>query len=844
MKQVEKHGIVVWYDPQKHYSEFVRDLKLGDVPVEIYSDSFFELRRRIEGFLAGPQPPRLVVYVPMDRSETHDALVEVEAAGALMYPGAQPRERNTRLTVVARAALRDVVSESELRSIEKQIEANQLKLQDLDRIGGGGSAGILGIIFETESKQEIALRFISTDKHDDELVSRNATPELASLLRSEFDLQVQNGSPSDLRDRFARHVLITEFLTALHGEIPQQLSSQRVTSDPAVRQACAALAGAWRRRLDLRESYIAASRKVSQALGLPQIAFTLDQIRDVETFPDLEEHLQGLVESALASDPGEDLLDIARDHRSLWEDQPEIQARWNLIENAGRLLLEAERVENELRSCEESATLLFRRYTSGDRPWMQLDSLYRSMEKRYHDLNDIEDSLERLIVKARQRYTDTVSEMVERFIRALQRDNFRIDGAVRQLEVFDRYVRPYIPEQRTAYVLADALRYEMAVDLMQSLSSYFDADAPRQPVPAIASVPTVTKIGMASLLPGAAGGEIVAEDGELGFMIGERVLRSREDRLSFISEMLPSNVRVFACDLDSLLPTPGKGVEAEIKRADLIVITSTEIDSLCESDNLSLARTFMNDLLSRLQKAIRNLAKLGVSRVVVSSDHGFLLVEEIGADMSIEPPGGETIELHRRVWVGRGGASDPAYLRASLSDLGLRGALEIATPCSLACFVAKGRSRAYLHGGLSLQELVIPVLVLKPRDLRQTGEKISWSIDLRSKKLTTSYFSVNLSASSKPTVLCIEPRRIRLEIRDGNECISRTVSASYGLDETTGEVEMVPSDKETWRMRDNTVTLHVVRYPKDKFVSLHILDALTDVELVEPMRIEVSMLQY
>jgi hypothetical protein len=107
---------------------------LPATPLEKYDDSFFPLRHRIDPFLSGSDPPRLIVYVPLDRSQTHNALIAAEAAGVVIFPGAQPRQRNTRLSVVAKAALRGKMGDQELTQIEKQIEAGKISLADLDRM--------------------------------------------------------------------------------------------------------------------------------------------------------------------------------------------------------------------------------------------------------------------------------------------------------------------------------------------------------------------------------------------------------------------------------------------------------------------------------------------------------------------------------------------------------------------------------------------------------------------------------------------------------------------------------------------------------------------------------------
>ncbi|MDM7912780.1 MAG: PglZ domain-containing protein, partial [Methanotrichaceae archaeon] len=480
----------------------------------------------------------------------------------------------------------------------------------------------------------------------------------------------------------------------------------------------------------------------------------------------------------------------------------------------------------------------FDSYTSGDRPWLLLDTYYRNMEKRYHNLDwEIGDSLERLIIKARERYMDAASKMAERFLQLYQHDGFEISGVLRQVEIFEKIVKPALEEGKIAYVWADALRFEMARELLWIMSPEFQGEI----MPALAAAPTITEIGMAALLPGSASGAIVqADEGKLALEIEGEVIRNREERVKFLQKK--TTHRFFEATLDNLLPKPSVPVSKAIQNADLVLITSQEIDDLCEKDNPSLARTFMNELLSRMQKAIRNLSRLGIKKIVVTSDHGYLFGDELGVDMKIDPPGGDTADLHRRVWVGRGGASDPAYLRAKISDLGLGGDLELASPWSFACFRAKSRSMSYFHGGLSPQEIIIPVLTLVPKvDEKKVGGKIAWSMDCGDRKLTTRYFSVNVSGKERQSISDSEPPKIKVEIRDGGTCISKAVSASYGFEDATGVVQM---RKANWAIEPNTITLSIEKDPSTKKVSLHLLDATTDVELAPSKEVEVAMLSY
>ncbi len=83
-KQVDTNGLVVWYDPEGNYRDIPSNLAIPHTTVARYDGSFFALRHQIEPLLEGSEPPRLVLYIPLDPAETHNALVEVEAAGVTM----------------------------------------------------------------------------------------------------------------------------------------------------------------------------------------------------------------------------------------------------------------------------------------------------------------------------------------------------------------------------------------------------------------------------------------------------------------------------------------------------------------------------------------------------------------------------------------------------------------------------------------------------------------------------------------------------------------------------------------------------------------------------------------
>jgi len=149
-KQVDDKGLVVWYDPEQSYVAAAAELTLPKTTVARYDGSFLKLRKEIDHLLNDGQPPRLVIYVPIEREKTHSALIELDLAGAIMQPRQQPPSCNTRLSVVARNALKPILGEDQVGEIERQVEAGKLSLDDLNSLAEKGkdiSTGVLTLIF-------------------------------------------------------------------------------------------------------------------------------------------------------------------------------------------------------------------------------------------------------------------------------------------------------------------------------------------------------------------------------------------------------------------------------------------------------------------------------------------------------------------------------------------------------------------------------------------------------------------------------------------------------------------------------------------------------------------------
>lgn len=848
-KQVDDKGLVVWYDPEQSYVAAAAELTLPKTTVARYDGSFLKLRKEIDQLLNDGQPPRLVVYVPIEREKTHSALIELDCAGVVMQPRQQPPACNTRLSVVGRNALKPILGEDQVGEIERQVEAGKLSLADLNSLAEQGidiSTGVLKLIFGTANPQEVALAFLHSEQHDEEVGKKEAQKELRHLLQISFDIELPAAEAlSNWRVKLGRHVILTDLFAALKNQAPSSLSSVSVAHSTGGVDACVRLTRTWRNSREHRDSYVAVANKTEQELALDQLELPVEPLKENETFLCVERALLSHVEGELLKTATPALLQLANYRLSrFWADViPAIQARWALTSSAAEVLIEADRVGKAIKKAPTTVPALVKAYADDDEPWCLLDTHHRHMESRKYNFefaasND-HHGLEKLITKAEQRYTEVGSELAKHFITHFQKAKHPIKGLLRQRDIFEKQVKPLLSEGKVAYVWVDALRFEMARELCRLLKDDFKLEIQ----PAIGTMPTITEIGMASLLPKAhESAKVVAVGGgKLALEVGGKVIKDRKDRVAFLKEN--AGVSVFDAKLDDLLPKPTKKVKDGIQANQLILITSQEIDELGEADNMAQARLQIDGVLSHLRRGVRVLADHGIKTIVLVADHGHLFADEIGEDMKIEAPGGKVEDLHRRVWVGVGGTSEPSYLRTSLTSLGVDSEFDIATPWTFAVFKSKGGGRAYFHGGLSPQELIVPVVVMHSTaktSAPSTG--IQWTLTPGTAKLTTRFFSVQIAGNqSESSLFGFEPPKVRIELRANKKCVSMPVSASYGFEDATGEVKLKISETDNKRIEPNTVTVMLSEEISQKTVGVYLLDAITGAELATPLTVDVAI---
>ena len=850
-RQVKQRGIVVWYDPEKVYSKLAQALNLPDTTVLSYADGFFRLRYELEPHLdfvtaeGRPKdgcgvPPNVIVYVPMDRGEAAHSLIEAESSGVIVEPGAEVPKRNSRLRVQAEAFFLEVAPEKAAH-LARQVDEGLLTLEDLDNIAdevGSIASGALKLVFGAASPLEFIIAFASSDDKDIKLAEKNALGELRALVQSELGLDFGTAStPVEARLTLRRIILLGEFDAALpENSRPAPLRTMVLPEKPVQLDALRHLCATWRNRFDFREGYTEAARELENAAGIAQMEFQPQDVESLETFPCLETRLLLHGEQSLLDGKSAPALNLAeRRKSSFWSRElPPLSLRWSALELASRLTEVVRRVRESLKSLNLSAAEMVRAYTQFAEPWMLADRLHRHWESRLLNIDSEESGgaadFEKLVAKVRHDYVALVDELNRAFVEKVEEAVFEIAGCQQQSHVFADRVASALQERRkTAYLMVDALRYEMGAELIEGLGEDFEISLDA----GVSCLPSITLIGMAALLPGAEKGlELTTAGGKAAVVVEGQILKDRASRMAFLAEKISDGLAVLK--LAEVLKLGAKR-KKELAEAKLIVVTSQEIDSLGEDgEDHADTRRWMDEMLEQLRRAIRILARLGVERFVISADHGYLFAEHLDPGMMMDGPGGTTVEFHARAWIGKGGQAAAGYLRASASQLELSGELELAFPRGHACFKVKGGVGGYFHGGISLQEMIIPVAVLRRKTAKRAGAGAARiTLEFSKPTITNRFFSV-IATVKEEGLFTADEIRVRAVVLSGKAEAGFCAMAAYGYEEGTREITLRKN-------QPNALTLMLADDGTLDKITVRLLDCHTQLELASLADVPVKL---
>ena len=120
-------------------------------------------------------------------------------------------------------------------------------------------------------------------------------------------------------------------------------------------------------------------------------------------------------------------------------------------------------------------------------------------------------------------------------------------------------------------------------------------------------------------------------------------------------------------------------------------------------------------LLNKIQSAIKKLVQIGIERIVVVADHGFILTSGLEEWMKVDiPKDMDNIVKKRRYTISRKRV-EGNYITKTSYSANYDGELYFNFPRGINVFPVSGGTKFH-HGGISLQELLVPVIVIEKNE--------------------------------------------------------------------------------------------------------------------------------
>jgi uncharacterized protein (TIGR02687 family) len=311
--------------------------------------------------------------------------------------------------------------------------------------------------------------------------------------------------------------------------------------------------------------------------------------------------------------------------------------------------------------------------------------------------------------------------------------DIRIDGLVKQQDFYKRFIAPHITkEERVFVIVSDAFRYDVAKEFTDILNRDRRGKAELGFMQGV--IPSYTKLGMASLLPHET--IEITDNGEVFVdSINSAGTDNRQKILSLYSDQA---VAIQYNDMKDM-KRPEYKENFDGKR--LIYIYHNVIDAIGDKPSTerdifdAVERTFED--LSTLTKNLVN--NVSATNIYITADHGFIYsrsaIEEFNKVARLKV---DKVDDGRRFILTKEGVNEQGIFSLPMNYLlGENSNLHAVIPKGVTRFKVQGAGDNYVHGGASLQEIVIPVIKFKNiRKDEYKSSKVEVNLASISRKIT------------------------------------------------------------------------------------------------------------
>ena len=272
-----------------------------------------------------------------------------------------------------------------------------------------------------------------------------------------------------------------------------------------------------------------------------------------------------------------------------------------------------------------------------------------------------------------------------------------------QEDFYNTKIRP--ADNRIYVIVSDAFRYEVAAALAEDLQREMQCKVSLSSCEGL--FPTVTKFGMAALLPHKKLSAVLRENGTLAVLAdGQPTDAGYRDGI-----LKSANPNSVALKYDDLIVLKREERQALVRGMDVVYIYHDAVDKASHTSD-SAVFTACDEAIGQIKNIMKIIVNsFGGTNILVTADHGFIytyspLREDDKVDRTT--PSHQDVEVDRRYLIVQKGVRPDYLLPVKFMDQA--SGFDAYAPRDYVRIKKKGGGLNFVHGGISLQEMVVPVL--------------------------------------------------------------------------------------------------------------------------------------
>ena len=387
-----------------------------------------------------------------------------------------------------------------------------------------------------------------------------------------------------------------------------------------------------------------------------------------------------------------------------------------------------------------------------------IDTYYRKFYY-YLDRIGMDTNIEKIRDLVENMYTNKyLTDFANKWNQSLTDEEYDTYTENRQEEFFNHFVRPFMSESgggRVVVIISDGMRYECARELLDNLD--FDEKCDAKIDHMLSVLPSETTLGMASLLPNKA----IKVDGNLDIFVDDlHCGNSTAERQKILQTVVPKS----ACyEFDSVMQAKQAEIREMFQDKDLVYIYQNQIDQRGEgmrSDNEVF--NACQEAIEEIQTMIRRLTGyISNTRYLITADHGFIYKRD-------KLPESDKIKMekitasfkNKRYLLSDEPVENDALVSRCMAYLSKANTIFVTTPIGADIIKIPGGGQNYVHGGSSLQEMVVPVIKVNTFKGKQDTGLVN--VELSSFHHRVTNIEVNLDFMQMEAVTdTVKPRRLQ-----------------------------------------------------------------------------------